>query len=106
MDVSAIVAMIAKQLSEEPGIEGIFLQHPIAEKDCPDSTQVDIGVVTKDTLKDLRKAYGLHADILCSPATPVQMMEREWEHCKEARALYGRSAFPPLGLCVSLVLPD
>ena len=103
MDVTAIVAIVVKQLKEEPGIEGAFLHHPILDKDCQDATNIDIGIVSKDTLKDFRKAYGLYEDILCNLGSPIQIMEREREHCKEARALYGRSAFPPLGLCVRLV---
>jgi hypothetical protein len=44
----------------------------------------------------------LHDELLRRLGTPVYVMEREWEHCKEARALYGSVAYPPLGLCVSL----
>ncbi len=102
MDVQAVLGIVSDTLRAEPGIVGAFVLSPVVEKDCHDTNSVDVGVVTKDTLKDLRKAVGLYEDLLNAIGTPVYLMEREREHGREVRALYGRSAFPPLGLCVSL----
>jgi hypothetical protein len=103
MDVTAVVNIVAGKLMEEPGIEGAFLHNSVMDNNRPDSTHIDIGVVSKDSLKDLRKAYGLHEEILQVIGQPVYVAEYAQSHNKEVRALFGRSAYPPLGLSVRLV---
>lgn len=103
MDVRAVQVLVSDTLQVEPGVVGVFLLSPVLQPGCQDVNGIDVGVVTKDTLKDLRKAYELHNDLLHAVGMPVYLKEDEREHCKEVRALYGRSSFPPTGLCVNLV---
>jgi hypothetical protein len=102
MDVTAVVNIVASQLKEEPGIEGAFLHNSVTDNDCPDSTHIHIGVVSRDALKDLRKAYSLHEELLQAIGQSVYISEYEQGHSKGVRALFGRSTFPPLGLSVHL----
>jgi hypothetical protein len=113
MDVQEIVKIVVEQISAEPGIEGAFLYgaahdgtHDNNEQDQdPFTSQADlrIGIVTKDTLKEFRKAYTLHEDILPAIGQPVFQLEEEEQHIRRVTALYGKTQYPPTGMKVMLV---
>ena len=102
MDVTAVVNIVASQLKEESSIEGAFLHNFVTDGDITDSTQIHVGIVSKDLLKDFRKVVGLHESLLQAIGQPIYKLEYEQGHNKEVRALFGRSTFPPLGLSVHL----
>jgi hypothetical protein len=103
MDARQIVNVIVDRISKESGIEGVFLSGSLAGADKDEFSDVDLGIASKDNLKDYRKAYGLYEEVLKSLGHPLQVLEREWEHCQMVAALYGKSQFPPIGLEVDLV---
>ena len=103
MDTAAVVSMVVKQIGSEAGIEGAFLAGSAAGKSRDEYSDVDICIATADTLKDLRKAYGLREDIFNAVGQPLSLMELELEHAKLTGAVYGKSLFPPVGLRVDLV---
>ncbi|HEY3340953.1 MAG TPA: hypothetical protein VGK81_03005 [Anaerolineae bacterium] len=45
----------------------------------------------------------MHEELLQAIGQPVYVMEYAQDHNKEVRALFGRSAYPPLGLSVRLI---
>jgi hypothetical protein len=102
MDVTTVANIVASKLKEEPAIQGAFLHHSVAGDDCPDSTYIHISIVSKDTLKDLRKAYGMYEDLLQAIGQLVYITTYEQGHSKGVRALFGRTAYPPVGLNVHL----
>ena len=103
MDIAKIASIVKQEIEAEPGIEGAFLSGSAANKECDEFSDIDIGIVSRDTLKDFRKAYGLREDILRAIGQPVHLMEMEWDHCKRVGALYGKSQYPPIGLKIDLV---
>src|SRR5437879_682287 len=103
MDIAKIVGIVSQEIAAEPSIEGAFLCVSAASIEGDAFSDIDIGIVSRDTLKDFRKAYGLREDILNAIGQPVHLMEMERDHCKSIGALYGKSQYPPIGLKIDLV---
>src|SRR5690242_13603227 len=103
MDIAKIVDIVNQEIEAEPAIEGAFLSGSAASKECDEFSDIDIVIVSRDTLKDFRKAYVLREDILRAIGQPVHLMEMEWDHCKRVGALYGKSQYPPIGLKIELI---
>jgi hypothetical protein len=103
MRAEAIIKDIVKKLEAEASVAGAFVAGSLVAERPDECSDVAIGIVTRDNVKDFRKAYGLHNDLLSVAGQPLQVIELEQEHCKSATALYGRTLFPPYGLQVRLV---
>jgi len=81
----------------------VFLFGSVAAKKNDDYSDIDIGIATKDTIKDYRKAYGLSASIFDAIGRRISLLEEEQEHTRMSSALFGRVEYPPLGLKVDLL---
>jgi hypothetical protein len=103
MRVERVVKIIIDKIDQETGVEGAFIAGSLAHWGPDEFTDIEIGIVSKDTLKDFRKACSLRDDLLSAIGQPAHLLEREWEHCKSISALYGKSQYPPVGMRLTLV---
>lgn len=103
MDIAKIVSIVVEEIAAEAGIAGAFLCGPESSKERDEVADICVGIVSRNTLKDYRKAYGLRENILNAIGQPVHLMETESEHCKRVGVLYGKSQYPPIGLNVELM---
>jgi predicted nucleotidyltransferase len=103
MDVSKVVNTVIEKVKDEPAVEGIFLFGSFASKKQDEFSDIDIGIATRDTVKDYRKAYGMSADIFAAIGHSIGLLDEEQEHTHMVSALYGKSEFPPAGLKVDLL---
>ena len=101
--INSSINGIIKRMRDEPSVEWAFLAGSLADQRRDAFSDIHLGVVSRDTLKDFRKAYALREDILSEIGQPLHLIEREWEHCKMVSVLYGKTKFPPGGLEIDLV---
>jgi predicted nucleotidyltransferase len=103
MDFTKVANIVVQQIKDEPAVEGVFLFGSIAAKKNDDYSDIDIGIVSRDTVKDYRKAYGLSGDIFNAIGKRIAVLEQDEERTHMASALYGKTEYPPLGLKVDLL---
>lgn len=103
MDVLKVVNIAVEKVKDEPAVEGLFLFGSFASKTQDEFSDIDIGIATRDTVKDYRKAFGMSDDIFSAIGRRIGLLDDEQEHTHMTSALYGKSEFPPLGLRVDLL---
>ncbi len=103
MDFSKVVNSVIQQIKDETAVEGVFLFGSAAANKQDDYSDLAIGIATRDNVKDYRKAYGLSEDIFNAIGKRIGLQEQDQEHTHTANALFGKTAYPPLGLKVDLL---
>jgi len=104
MDVRKIVAAIVEIVCEDQSVEGAFLSGSLVNADRNRWSDIDLGIVSKDTSKDFERVYSLREQIMRSAGRPLHFLERGWQHCRMVAILYGKSQFPPVGLEIDLIV--
>ncbi len=103
MDLRWVIDAMVAQIENEPPVEGAFLSGSLINENRDPFSDVDIGVASMDSAEAFEAAYALRGRIMAAVGEPVHFIERGWEHCKMIAVLYGKSAFPPVGLEVDAV---
>lgn len=103
MDLRRVIDLLVAHLENEPSVEGAFLAGSLVNENRDEYSDVDLGVASADSQAAFEAAYALRGRLLAAVGEPVHAIERGWGHCQMVAALYGKSAFPPVGLEVDVV---
>ncbi len=104
MDFTKVVNIVAEQIKDDPAVEGVFIFGSIAAKKHDEFSDIDVGIATRDNLKDYRKACGLTESVLSAIGKRIAVSEEdEDEHTHTASALFGKTEYPPMGVKVDLL---
>lgn len=98
-----VVERLVGYLSGHPLVEGVFLGGSVVGDDYDEYADVDLGVASQQGKAAFETVFGLRHSLLTVIGEPIHTLERAWEHCRMVAALYGKSAFPPLGLEVDVI---
>ena len=101
-----VVEQIVAYLRNEPLIEGAFLAGSLLDHDHDEYADVDLGIASALGKTALQAAYDLRHGIAAAVGAPVHHIERGWQHCQMIALLYGKTAFPPLGLEVDIIFSE
>ncbi len=102
-DQDKVVQVIVEQIKDVSSIVGAYLSGSLVNEDRDVFSDVDLGIVSKNSLQAFRAAWSLRHRIITSIGEPLHFIERGWEHCRMVAALYGKSQFPPVGLEVDAI---
>ena len=92
-----VVARVVRQIEGELSIEGAFLGGSLVTENWDEFSDIDLGIATRNTPRDLQTAFALRHEIATSVGRPIHSLEKEWGHSKMVALLYGKVEFPPIG---------
>lgn len=103
MEGNPVIEKIKALMEAASGdIEGAFLYGSIANQHRDAYSDVEIGVLVKNTAVALVNTYGQREALLNAIGQPAHILESNRDHVKVVSALYGKDLFPPVGLEVKL----
>src|SRR5690349_14482628 len=94
---------ILKALEASEDIEGVFVFGSLANQNRDAFSDVEIGIVSKNTADALENLTKSIDSLLNTVGKPIQVIRQIQKHTEYVSALYGKAAFPPIGLEVRLV---
>ncbi|MBZ0289598.1 MAG: hypothetical protein K8I30_18390, partial [Anaerolineae bacterium] len=103
MDGNPVIAAVVKALESSEDIEGAFVFGSLANQHRDAFSDVEIGIVAKNTAAAFTSLTKASEAILNAVGKPVQVVRDVQKHTEAVSALYGKDAFPPIGLEVRLV---
>jgi len=103
MEGNPVIEKIKPVLENSAGIEGVFVYGSLVNHHRDAYSDIEIGVVTKNTATALKAAYESYTALLNAVGKPAQVIENARDHLKIVSALYGKDLFPPLGLELKLM---
>lgn len=103
MEGNAVTAAVVKALEANEDVEGAFVFGARANTHRDAFSDVEIGIVAKNTAAALNNLTGASETLLSAVGKPVQIVRTVEKHTESASALYGKDTFPPVGLEVRLV---
>ncbi|MFX1538816.1 MAG: hypothetical protein ACFFDI_31900, partial [Promethearchaeota archaeon] len=87
-------------------VNGIFLSGSLANKNQDAYSDIDIGVTTKNSLKDFEKVYASRHQIVRTVKGFSHSLDRGWGNCKMIAALYNSTEYPPIGLEIDIIFSE
>jgi predicted nucleotidyltransferase len=103
MNYQKVLGVLTNKLATFPSVEGAFLSGSLVNQFQDEFSDIDLGVVTKNSTKAFSEIFTLRHQLITAVGEPSHFLERGWEHCKMIAALYGRSQFPPIGLEIDII---
>jgi predicted nucleotidyltransferase len=94
---------IVNALKTVSDVEGAFLGGSLANQNEDRFSDIDLGIVTRNSVKAFAQAYSMRSRLIAAAGTPLTFLDRGWAHCKMSAVLYGKSQFPPIGLEIDII---
>lgn len=102
MENNPVTEAVVKFLAGSQDIEGAFAYGSLVNQRRDAFSDVEIGIVAKNTAAALGNVYKQRDALLNAIGKPADTAESAHDHLKVVSALYGKDAFPPIGLEVKL----
>lgn len=103
MENNPVIQAVVKFLESSDDLEGAFVFGSLVNQHRDAFSDVEIGIVSKNTAAAYNALYSQHEALLKAIGAVVEMAETSHDHVKIVSALFGRSGFPPIGLEVKLL---
>jgi predicted nucleotidyltransferase len=102
MENNPVIQAVVKFLENSEDIEGAFVFGSLVNQHRDAFSDVEIGIVSKNTAAAFNGLYNQHETLLKAIGDTVEVAESSRDHVKIVSALFGREKFPPIGLEVKL----
>jgi hypothetical protein len=103
MENSPTIQAVVKWLESSDDIEGAFVFGSLVNQNRDAFSDVEIGIVSKNTATAFNNLYGQRETLLNAIGKPAEVVDSVRDHIKIVSALYSRDQFPPIGLEVTLI---
>ncbi|MEO8610919.1 MAG: nucleotidyltransferase domain-containing protein [Chloroflexota bacterium] len=103
MEGNPVLQAIVKALEASEDIEGAFIFGSIATQHRDAFSDVEIGIVAKNTAEAFANLTKASESLLSAIGKPVQVIHEVQKRTESAAALYGKDQFPPIGLEVKVI---
>jgi hypothetical protein len=102
MEGNPVIEKLTVLLEADENVEGAFVYGSLVNDHRDAYSDIEFGVLVKNTAAALNTAYDAHPTLLSAVGKPTSILESSRDHVRVVSALYGKDAFPPVGVEVKL----